>query len=172
MGSNCAVGVDVDFYWAGCPSEFLEDHIEQAKDALFAALGERRQLLWNPHAEAMVKAEIKDRLRQAARGQLKPVDEVKSLRGGRDHLFEIRWQGIAITERLEDGTHRHVKTNLRLIFAEPPELSVAAVGLVAVEKPEGEEGKALQDAAINEAERRYHAGLPRRWGLNLRRQRS
>ena len=154
----------VDLYWHACVEP--EDHVAAATAAVFRALG-RPGRRWNPFAERMVLAEIRGRLRAAARGELRPVDQVKPI-GERDALFEIRWLDIPVTEVAPDGSSRHSTTGARLLHAEPLALSVCAVGLHAHEKPHGQDdatARARQDAEIRVALDRYHAGVGTLWGL-------
>lgn len=133
--------------------------------ALFEVVSGQSRV-WNMFSEASVRGEFANRLLKAAKGGLQPVDEIKSLRGGRDHLFEIRWPYLNVTEHV-GGEVRHVITGARLIHAEPESLSVAMVGLHAHEKSKSERGPD-QDHEIDHAERIYYGGVGDLWGLKLR----
>jgi len=162
--SNCSLGVLVDFYWHACPR--TADHMEAALSALWAAL-QRPERRWNPWTSSMIKAELRDRLRVAAQGGLKPVDEVKRIGEG-DVLFEIRWLDLAVTDVDGKGDLLHHATGLRLLHAEPLALSVCAVGLHAHEKPHSQDASVVreaQDREIDVALDRYHAGVGSLWNL-------
>ncbi len=108
---------------------------------------------WNPYLEAMVRSEFRHRLVLASRGELVPVDHVKSI----DHplateMFEIRWQHVHVTEATESGKLRHRDVQVRLLHAEPGALGAAALGLHAHEKRvvvgDARATRAAQDAEI------------------------
>lgn len=163
--SNCSLGVRVDFYWHDCAS--ADGHLDAAEDALFESVSQSESRRWNPHTEAMARAEFRDRLEAAERGELKPIDEVKEIGEG-SVLFEIRWLDLPVTDQDPSGTIRHSHTDVRLYHAEPVQLSLCALGLHAAEKPHGladRDVRDLQDAAIAEALRRYWEGEGSRWGL-------
>jgi len=73
--------------------------------------------------------------------------------------------------KTDDGTYAHADILLRMIFAEPPELGDAALGLHAHEKivVDGDEQdtKHLQDMEIDHAARLYEEGEERYWGVML-----
>lgn len=163
--SYCTYQARVDIYWRHLADPAERAHIEAIVASLIAALsGPTRR--WSPHNIAMVKAEFRKRLEKAARGQLHPVDELKSLRSGRGSLYEIRWNHINVVDD-DNGKHVHSKTNARLIHAEPNELGIAMLGLVAHEKRPGSP-KQDQDDRIDEAERIFNAGLSTVWGVTKR----
>lgn len=163
--SNCCKGLPVDIYWRYCPAEEDEGHIVAIVQALFDAIAGADRV-WNPFSGAIVRAEFTNRLRKAAQGDLVPVDHLKSLRGGRDNLFEIRWLDINVTER-SGGRIRHVTTGARLIHAEPLKVSVGMVGLLAHEKGPGTAASA-QDERIDQAEVVFHGGYDDTWSISLR----
>lgn len=166
--SFCTYQASVDVYWRYCAGETQSDHIEAIVDALFAALcGPNRR--WSPWNRPLVRAELRDRIEQAAMGQLVPVDHVKSLRGGRTGMFEIRWTSIGVLDEDPPGTQRHYDTEARLIHAEPSdELGIALLGLVAHEKPKADGAKDLQDEKIDEAEGIFNGGFASTWGVSPR----
>lgn len=163
--SHCSCGGSVAIYWRYCTAADQAAHIEEMVDRLMDTLkvGNR---VWNPWSEPAVAAKFRDRLRRAAAGRLRPVDEVKPLRGGR-RLFEIRWQDIAVTE-VHDGQASHHTTNARLIHAEPAELGVALLGLVVHEKPQTVESKVEQDAHIDAAQNILVRAESSLWGVEPR----
>lgn len=165
--SYCSYQARVDVYWRFCAAQPEADHIEEIVDKLFAALsGSGRQ--WTPWSAATVKAQFRERILRAARGGLNPVDEVKALRGGHQRLFEIRWQDIAVRSRDRNDRPVFDTTNARLIHAEPDELGIAMLGLVAHEKPNTAEGAAEQRRHIEQAETLYQANQPNLWGVQRR----
>lgn len=148
-------------------------------DALFDAVGgpDRR---WSPYNSETTRSEFRGRLREAARGRLRPVDHVKCLdRGEAQCLFEVRWSGVTVQEvdrrpeagKNPDGSLKviHVDVEARLIHAEPTSLSLAALGLHAHEKVvfprDRARTRAAQNAEIDIAIGLYRAGLPTRWGV-------
>lgn len=161
--SNCSSGIKVDFYWYSCDARGEESHLEAAVEALLEAIRAPGTRRWNPWVLTMVRSEFRQRLTLAAAGELVPVDEVSGLRDAKWPLFEIRWQDIAVTE--VDGTELcHREIQVRLIHAEPPELSVCALGLHAHEKCVTGDVRAQQDAEIDIALGRYLDGYGDRWG--------
>lgn len=167
--SNCASGVPVEFYWRHESSPNPAVHLDAAIAALMETVSGPPRT-WSPYKERLDRAEFRKRLERACRGQLRHPDDVKSLRGGMRHLFELRWVGFNITVLTnEPGRIDHRTTDVRLITSEPPVLGMSFLGLCAHEKPHDDTAKALQDDAIDEAERIYDAGLPTQWGLRQRR---
>lgn len=175
--SNCSAGVPVDFYWCECFGPDEDEHIEAAVNALWQAIRRRGERGWDPRAAALVRSEFRDRLREAARGELKPVDHVKEVGPGHPVLFEIRWQDIPV---MELGTPRRFHDiQVRLIHAEPEVLGLAFVGLHAHEKiiikdrgdREANEKAThrAQDAEIAKAAAIHGSGVGSLWG-QVRRQ--
>lgn len=146
--SVCSMGLPVDFYWHACEDD---RHIDAAADVLMAAVdGPSR--VWSPYAKIMARREFVKRLETAARGELVPVDHVKAIdEGSRQQidLFEIRWQGIPVTE-INNGRQEHKTVLARLLHAEPPSLPDAAVGLHAHEKVFFDDSKTTRDAQDQE----------------------
>lgn len=164
--SNCSSGVFVDLYWRYLEAEDQKTHLDAMVAELFLALqGVRRR--WSPAAEAHTKALFRRLLEKAARGDVVPVDEVKSLRGGRDSLFELRWNDIDVFE-IEGERRTYLRTGVRLIHAEPIEVRLGAVGLLAHEKPYIDGAAAIQDFYIAKAEGIYNEGIADLWGITLR----
>jgi hypothetical protein len=163
--SNCSIGVRVDFYWHDCRDP--GGHVEAAVAALWEAVDapERR---WNPFRRAMVLAEFRGRLKLAQAGELKPIDHVKEIGEG-DVLFEIRWPHVGVSQVNGAGEVEHVDIEVRLLHAEPVELSVCAVGLHAHEKAifpgDRRRTRDAQDAEIAVAIQRYHSGVATQWGV-------
>lgn len=166
-------GQAVDFYWRYEPSQDEEDHIKAAVEALVkAADGNDRRVSSNPFLLAEAKGAFRSRLKLLTRGGLEPIEEVRALKRPRSSLFEVRWQYVRGRTKTDDGTYTHTDMLLRMIFAEPPELGDAALGLHAHEKivVEGDEQetKRLQDTEIDHAERLYEERKECHWGVGLR----
>lgn len=163
--SMCSGGLPLDFFWFSCADG---RHVEAAVNALFAAVSSPDRV-WNPWARASVRAEFRDRLETAMRGELVPIDQVKTLRFGPDvDMFEIRWQDVAVTD-LDDQRHQVFHTvQVRLYYAEPPGIGMCVVGLHAHEKQtdgSDEDISRAQDAEIFEATCRYGDGICNKWGI-------
>lgn len=153
-------------YWHALNEGDDDAHIEAMVEALLAALqGEHR--LHSPFADAHKKSSFRRVLKKAARGEAKPVDEVKSVRGGRDTLFELCWNDIDVAEQV-DGKQQFKRVGARLIHAEPMNLSMGMVGLLAHEKPYGDDSRTVQDQFLDQAERIYNAGVGNLWGITPR----
>jgi len=164
--SNCSLGVAVDFYWHTCTDP--DGHIDAAVEALVAAVsGPTRR--WNPWTMGTIRSEFRGVLLRAAAGDLRPVDEVKEVGDGRVRLFEIRWLEIGVTDEVERGVMRHSNVGVRLIHAEPIELSVCAVALHAHEKlvypGDDRRTHAAQDEEIDIALNLYREGEGNLWGF-------
>lgn len=157
--SNCSGELEVDFYWIDCDPSDVQ--IDGAVDALMGAISGPGRV-WNPWARAAVEEEFKKRLQRAARGQLRPVDEVKVIDprpSMPDGLFEIRWKDVRVLELVEAPSaqgklQRERKVHVRLIEWEPL-ADIAAVGLHVHEKEivKGDKvaTRRLQDAEIDVA---------------------
>lgn len=170
--SNACIGVPVDFYWHGGGDGTADQHIALAVEALMGAIKAPTNRLWNPFQESLIRAEFKKRLEKAARGELKPPEELKPLRSG-GSLFEIRWQAIPVHEICPSGLHSHTKVGVRLIHAQPfDELGLCILGLHAHEKTIIEDDQAAtkdtQDDQIDIAERLFASGYPTCWGVTRR----
>lgn len=172
MRSNACLGVHVEFYWVDNPSENEADHVSQAVDALFDAISVPGVRLWSPFNTPLVKAEFRKRIEKATRGELEPPGELKLLGDGRLPLYEIRWSGIKVRERPEDGgPERFFDVEVRLLHGEPDELGLCFIGLHAHEKQywgTDDEIKEAQDAEIGTAANVYLEAAPRQWGVRRR----
>lgn len=164
--SRCSSGKDVEVYWRFCASTTSEDHIQQIVEELMCALNSDHRR-WNQWSTEATRAKFEDRINTAAAGRLVPVDEVKDLRGGRSDLFEIRWQDIPVQEQHGDQA-TFLKTNARLIHAEPESLDGSMLGLVAHEKPQTDTAKAQQDEHIDKALNIYRNTEGSTWGIRPR----
>lgn len=165
--SNCSKGVPVEFYWRDTLSVDENDHVSAAVDAVFDALSSSATRRWNPWARGRVRGEIRDLIDAARAGEAVPIEHVKSLRGGRDDMFELRFQDINVTDDI-DGKPVHSVTNARLNHVEPLVIRMGFLGINAFEKPQNDTGKTIQDGYIDRAEQYFHATTSQRWGVNLR----
>ncbi|WP_448756188.1 hypothetical protein [Actinomyces sp.] len=170
--SNACLGRPADFYWYGGGNGTAQEHISLAVNALMAAIKEPTNRRWNPYREAMIRASFRKRLEKAAQGKLRPLGELKSLRGG-DVLFEIRWARGEISVNEVNCVGNPVE--VRLIHAQPSDqLGRCILGLHAHEKViiKGNPAatKAAQDAEIDKAEHLFTSGYPTNWGVEQRTQ--
>lgn len=147
--SVCSSRLPVRLYWHAFQSGDQAAQLKRLEAVLFDAL-DKPTRRWNPYLKAHTIGQIRSRLGEAAEGLLEPPDQVKCIRPPNEHLFEIRWQSLAVTDEI-DGRKYFGKTNLRLLFVEPAALFPGAVGLVAFDKPQDETGKGIQDEAIGQA---------------------
>ena len=164
----------MDFYWYGGGDGTQKQHIDLAVEALMAAVDKRPLKEWNRFHAKYTQAEFKKRLEKAARGDLQPPGEIKSLRAG-DILFEIRWTGIPVHERPSAGPERLTTAEVRLIHAQPyDELGLCVLGLHAHKKEiidgDAQATKRLQDDQIDLAEQRFYRGRSTCWGVQRRSQ--
>ncbi|MGP1497867.1 MAG: hypothetical protein ACTTI9_05015 [Schaalia odontolytica] len=170
--SNACLGLPVDFYWYGGGNGTAQEHITLAVEALMGAIKAPENRRWNPHQEALIRANFKKRIEKAAEGKLRPPGELKSLRGDVT-LFEIRWWDITVREAHPSGIDSYASVEVRLIHAQPfDQLGLCILGLHAHEKViiEGDSvaTKAAQDAEIDIAEYLLISGYPTRWGVERR----
>ena len=163
--SNCSTGLPVDVFWHACPDlGSLDGHIDALVRALVNVLKEPACRRWNPYAETMAQREFRHRLVAASRGDLIPVDHVKSVQHPMAaEMFEIRWQHVNVTE-VVDGKTRHRQAQVRLLHAEPARLGLVALGLHAHEKRvvrgDARATRAAQDREIETAIGVYARALP------------
>ncbi len=115
----------------------------------------------------MVRQEFRRRLVRASEGNLEPIDEVKPVDvDNPPPLFEIRWQGVAVTDAMEDGTLKFGEVVVRLYHSEPDRFPGYFIGHHAHEKDLGvEDINAAQDAEIATAVGWYYHGDPTDWGI-------
>ncbi len=164
--SNCSLGLSVDLYWHARPEVSTQaEHVDAIAGALMDVVKAPPERRWSPYASIMLEREFRHRLAAASRGELEPLDHVKSL----DHplaaeMFEIRWQHVPVTEATVDGGVRHRDVRVRLLHAEPAALGVVAIGLHAHEKVvvdgDARATRDVQDAEILKAVGIYAAALP------------
>ncbi|MCD4549704.1 hypothetical protein [Schaalia sp. lx-260] len=163
--------MSVAFYWVNEPSAYCEDHRNAALKALLQAADGEDNRLANPYQRAFARAAFMARLEELSHGLLKPYEEVKALSRPTCPLFEVRWQHIRVRVRKDSGQFTHAEIPIRMIFAEPVELSNAALGLHAHEKLVFENDEAQtrsrQNAEIDHAAAIYEGGKTNWWGLNL-----
>lgn len=169
--SRCCQRGSVEFYWAHFDGADIDDHIRHAVEMLFSVVERRGERAWNPYNATITKTAFRRRLQAAARGDLDPPGELKPLRGGRGHLYEIRWQDVQVTNFLSDRSVEHRNVLVRLIHTEPPQLPASVIALHAHEKDiTGSESEIhdAQDSEIAQAEQIYYAGRDQHWDLMLR----
>lgn len=155
----------MSFRWYGFPTADADDDVEVATSAFVQALSSVTGRLWNPYNLAMVKAEFRKRLAAAREGRLVPVDEVKPVDiANPPPLYEIRWQGVTVTNRDLSGKTSHDVVLVRLYHSEPDILPLHFIGHHIHEKSVGGDVYAEQDAEIEIAKRFYDAGEPHKWG--------
>lgn len=164
--SICSLGVAVEFFWVRCADGL---HIEAAVDALWEALMAKPGRLRNPYVEAMVRAEFRDRLDTATRGELEPIEQVKSIEGYPTlDMFEIRWPGISVRERdPASQQQRGVVVEMRLYYVELSR-SLSVLGCHVHEKwVDGgkSEIRDRQNAEIDRAVLVYSDGFADTWGV-------
>lgn len=117
----------------------------------------------------MCFAEIEERLERAERGQLRPIEQVKVIRGvpAAVAMFEIRWSSIvANVAHPLSGIYREKAVHVRLYFVEGRKQWI--VGLHVREKviaDTDEQTRALQDSEILRAYRFYEQGVADGWGV-------
>ncbi|RFA15335.1 hypothetical protein B7R21_04790 [Subtercola boreus] len=164
--SRCSLGQHVRFRWYGYPPAEVGDDIETAVDVLFESIdgGSR---VWNLYNERMVRSEFRARILSAQRGELSPIDEIKSVDvRNPPPLYEIRWQGITVTSLLEAGKKRFDQVLVRQYHSEPVAAPGYFIGHHAHEKVvSGGTVSERQDAEIAVAKRFYDAGSASGWGI-------
>lgn len=164
--SRCSVPAGPAFRWYGDPLCSPGDDLTTAVDALFASLvGPTR--LWNPYAKQMVKSEFKARIKKASEGRLRPVDEIKAVDvRNPPPLYEIRWQGIKVTDRAADGTQTFGEAIVRMYHSEPASHPGHFIAHHAHEKrTDVADVNAAQQVEINKAIAWYDKGKPSGWGI-------
>ena len=169
--SVCSQGIPIDYYWWDCPKANNATHISATVDALVHAVKANPSYQWtNQYQEIYVRGLFKSVLDLACKGQLAPIDQVKSVDGAYPaELFEIRWNNIPVSV-MANGRQRRDVALLRLFYGETEHVSFMAVGLYAWEKPQyrprdNERTREEQDAAIEVAEKRYWRGVTTAWGF-------
>ena len=153
------------FRWYGYPSANAGEDLDVATDVFMAAISPPGRL-WNPWAERMARAEFRDRLKAASRGELVPIDEVKPVDDDNPPpMYEIRWQGISVTNKVGDDVS-HQTVLVRLYHSEPDIRPGHFVGHHIHEKDVASPGVyGRQDAEIAVAKRFYDAGEASAWGI-------
>lgn len=134
--STCSGGLPVDVYWHGCIAEpELERHVDAIVEQLMDVIKADPRRRWNPYNEVITRREFRARILAAARGELKPLDHVKSIEHPlASELFEIRWSDLRVTEEIAAGKVQFRSIEVRLLHAEPATCAAAAIGLHAHEK--------------------------------------
>lgn len=169
--SRCSSNREINFHWFDGLQPAKDDPIEEAVDRCFEAVqGENR--LWNPHNAAMIRAEFRRVLKDACKGVLVPVDQVKE--AGHDPtvpLYEIRWQhGIQVTYKdPATGQISHPSVLVRMYHSEPISEPDYFIGHHVHEKQIGVDDKTtsrLQTEEISIAQRKYRLGENYAWGIS------
>ena len=164
--SRCSGGTSIQFRWYGFPACSNGDDVSSAVSVLMTAVkGGTR--VWNPYAEQMAKSEFKNRIKKAARGELKPVDEVKPVDvRNPPPLYEIRWIDLPVTDRTASGTLSHSTVQVRMYHSEPATVPGHFVGHHAHEKLVNvADVNATQQVEIKTAIGFYAAGASSNWGI-------
>lgn len=122
--------------------------------------------VWNPFAERMVRAEFRDRVHAASRGELVPVDEVKPVDVRYPPpLYEIRWQDIPVTTRV-GGDLVHSTALVRMYHSEPAEAPNHFIGHHIHEKLiDVSDINREQNAEIRVAKSFHDLGKSTNWGI-------
>ncbi|WP_286329519.1 hypothetical protein [Agromyces marinus] len=164
--SRCSGPVTPTFRWYGYPQCEVGHDVNVAVAVLVDAISPAGRL-WNPWSIQMAKSEFKQRILRAQRGELRPVDEVKPVDvANPPPLYEIRWQGIPVTDQLPDGSRRHGEVLVRMYHSEPAEAPSHFIGHHAHEKDVAvEDVNAAQQQEIRTAIGWHNQGQPSRWGL-------
>lgn len=164
--SRCSRGSSVRLRWYGVPSCELGDDFGATEAALFEAIS-RPGRVWSPYAAAMAKAEFRRRLVAATEGRLTPIDQVKPVDVRRPPpLYEIRWQGVTVTERDQAGRVTHGTALVRLYHSEPPEAPSFFIAHHAHEKLiDVPDVNAAQQVEIEIAVKLHDQGRPSGWGV-------
>ncbi|GAA0422530.1 hypothetical protein GCM10009543_16910 [Leifsonia naganoensis] len=115
----------------------------------------------------ITKSEFKRRLQKAQAGRLMPVEEVKAVDvRNPPPLYEIRWSGVTVTDREENGSQRHCEVEVRMYHSEPADAPSHFIGHHAHEKRiDVEDVNAEQQREINTAIGFHNAGASSRWGI-------
>lgn len=81
-------------------------------------------------------------------------------------MYEIRWQGVNVTDRLADGSQRFSTVVVRMYHSEPPEVPTHFVGHHAHEKDVTvDDVNAAQNEEIATAVGWWSHGKESRWGI-------
>lgn len=165
--SRCCSGRLVNFHWFDGASKINDNALDVAVERCLEAVSTSTRV-WNMHSRSMVKAEFKSRIKQAALGRLHPLTQVATV--GHDPevpMFEIRWQGVGVTDRNpETGVLTYGTTLVRMYHSEPVEVPDYFIGHHVHEKVIDEESKVtgrLQTAEIGVAKNIYRLGQSKKW---------
>jgi len=163
--SRCSCGSPIEFRWFGYPTAEAGLDLDTATDAFITSISPEGRV-WNPYALRMVRAEFRDRIKTAARGELEPVDEVKPVDiRNPPPLYEIRWQGIHVTDQI-DGQLHHTTALVRMYHSEPASIPEYFVGHHVHEKlVDVDDISGTQQAEIEIAKRFFDSGESSNWGI-------
>ncbi|WP_230670821.1 hypothetical protein [Rathayibacter sp. Leaf248] len=165
--SRCSSGTPHTFHWFDSSGPCVGDALDAATEIFLRAIdGPSRR--WNPYNAAMARSEFRKRVELAAKGGLKPRQQVKPVDvRNPPPLYELRWQGISVTEVDAQSKQRHRKILVRMYHSEPAGAPAHFIGHHIEEKAITERTRELQDAAIARAKHSYHQGEASRWGIEL-----
>lgn len=165
--SRCSAASPVTFRWWGFPPQAEKDDIETAVDVLIDCIRNQEGRVWSPHALAMARAEFRQRIRKAANGRLRPIEQVKPVdTKNPPPLYEIRWQNIPITERDGSGGTSHGEAIVRMYHSEPDSAPGYFVGHHAHEKRlDVPDVNAEQQTQIKIAIAWHDHGRNNNWGI-------
>lgn len=179
--ANVCSGETVEFYWINYrEGKTQEEHIDYAVERLMEAVSGGRRV-WPPKLAIWTRANFKERLKAACRGELDPPQEIKPIHGKLKAIYEIRWDHVSVHEKATDSepARRRDDVHVRLLFAEPDTLfaepdalGACCVALHAHEKDVSgspEEIAAKQNEHIALAEDLHEQALrDRSWGVHVR----
>lgn len=164
--SRCSGPSSPTFRWYGYPQCPVGDDLDTAVDVLMAAVSPPGRV-WNPWSGTIVRREFRRRIERAAEGDLKPIDEVKPVDiTNPPPFYEIRWQGIAVTEMQDDGSQTFGQVIVRMYHSEPPAVPEHFIGHHAHEKNVTvDDVNAAQNDEISTAIGWYEHGIDSNWGI-------
>lgn len=166
QSSRCSGPGAPTFRWYGNPQCAVGNDVETAVAALVAAISPPGRV-WNPYALGMARAEFRKRIQKAQLGQLAPVDEVKAVDvRNPPPLYEIRWQGVHVTDRLDNGKQRFGEVLVRMYHSEPASRPSHFIGHHAHEKDvTASDVNAAQQLEIKTAIGWHGHGHAKNWGI-------
>jgi hypothetical protein len=166
--SRCSSGRATKFRWFGYPP--AEDGRDfQAVLDKFQAVIDAPHRITNDYVWAMAKAEVKSRLKLAAAGKLSAPNQVKPVDvRNPPPMYEIRWQGITVRQKLNDGTIGGVEILVRMYHSEPSEAPEHFIGHHIHEKDVSDPSEAnrLQNDEIRVALNYFELGKPNLWDIS------
>lgn len=164
--SRCGGRRLLQFRWYGVPECKVGDDLETAVEALVACVS-RPGRVWSPYALTMTRSEFRKRIQKAVEGKLAPVDEVKPVDvRNPPPLYEIRWQGVHVTEMNAGGAQSFATVAVRMYHSEPPSVPDHFVGHHVHEKRvDVADVNASQQVEIRKAVSIHDKGKRTMWGI-------